>query len=52
MIDIISGIKRELHSKASAEKSLVLQRFFKTKKGEYGEGDVFIGAKKLVLRQS
>jgi 3-methyladenine DNA glycosylase AlkD len=36
-------IKDELFSIGSTEKKIVLQRFFKTGVGQYGEGDIFIG---------
>ncbi|MDD4351961.1 MAG: DNA alkylation repair protein [Candidatus Gracilibacteria bacterium] len=38
-----SQVQQALKKLASEEKSQILTRFFKTAKGEYGEGDVFIG---------
>lgn len=38
-----SKITKELQNKANPEKAELYQRFFKTKKGQYGEGDKFLG---------
>jgi 3-methyladenine DNA glycosylase AlkD len=43
MIDAIDNMKQTLSQYASIEKKEVLQRFFKTKPGQYAQGDLFIG---------
>ena len=39
----LNQLKKDLGKTASKKKAKLLQGFFKTGKGEYGEGDIFLG---------
>ncbi len=43
MTNIAEQIKQDLKSKSSVQRKEVNEWFFKTGKGEYGEGDIFLG---------
>ncbi len=40
---LLESIEKDLKSKSSKARVLICLRFFKTGKGEYGEGDIFMG---------
>jgi len=42
-VDYFDSLLKEMQSLANLEKAKKLRSFFKTKKGEYAEGDVFLG---------
>ena len=51
MKDILEDLRKDLNLYASPQKAEVLKRFFKTGKGQYGEGDIFLGVRVPDLRK-
>jgi len=47
----MKAVQKELQKFASLKKARILQRFFKTAPGEYGEGDLFIGVQVPQVRE-
>ncbi len=46
----LASVKKDLKAKASPARAKILQKFFKTGPGQYGEGDIFIGIDAPTLR--
>lgn len=51
-MNLVEKLKKELRSHKNARQAKNLEWFFKTGKGEYGEGDKFLGIKNPIIRKT
>jgi len=50
-MNILASLQKEIQEIADSQRAKTLQRFFKTQKGEYAEGDIFLGINVPRLRK-
>lgn len=48
---MLNELKKDIEKAKNSEQAQIFQKFFKTGKGEYGEGDIFLGIKVPIQRK-
>ena len=50
-MNLINNLLKDINQERNENKSVILQKFFKTQKGQYGYGDIFLGITVPVQRK-